>query len=141
MQKINIIRLKLVVLLLFSCSQATAMTSGWKLLNNFGALGSLGSFMLWTPQTLSMIDRYGFAAAIKSTHIPRLVVDAACVAAAHYKMRTPVALNTLCLLGSAASLAFWAPAICTNLYKPFYVARGVIDMVQMILAARRCNIL
>jgi len=131
---------QLVTVTLFSCAYMVPLHAAgvsWKLLNTTGLIGSLASFAYWTPSTVNAVNRWGFIDAIKSTHIPRLCIDAICVAAGCYGMRAPMALHIACLLGSTASLATWAPVMATHQNEFLYIARGIIDTTQMALAVHR----
>jgi hypothetical protein len=128
-------------LLLLSFSPTSPMENvagpALRVLNGVGAVGSLASFAFWMRPTLAFIQHNGFLGAVASTHIPRLAVDATCVAASAYGSGGSQALNIMGLLGSTASLVSWGPYIVANANDPFFLARAVIDLAQIGLCASR----
>lgn len=108
----------------------------WRALNAMGLVSSLGSFACFVPITVNMVNRYGFQEAWKTTHIPRLIIDSACVAAACYGTQAPTFLNIACLLGSIGSFAQWTPVILANPHR-YYGLRLGIDALQALLAVHK----
>lgn len=99
----------------------------WKGLNVLGGIGSAASFIYWAETF---------------PYLPRLALDATCVGTSVYgnkKSMAPlaIALNIGCLVGSAYSLWYWMPAIMAHLNSPLFVARGVIDLIQIGLTTKR----
>lgn len=121
---------------------ASPQSVGWKALNAVGAVGSAASLAYWLPAAYVGAYCCGVGMAIVSTHIPRVVLDAACVVASANegldgKRNNLALLNAACLVGSIYSLALWMPAIKQNGSNPLYVARAAIDGTQILLSAIR----
>jgi len=118
-------------ILLCSSKSYTACPMLWKAINIIGGAGSTLSVAFWAPYTIA------FPHAI----LPRVILDASCVGASirndQNKTKQAIFLNGGCLIGSAYSLGLWVPAIVKNFSNPLYVARGVIDALQIVLAAKR----
>lgn len=108
----------------------------WRALNVAGLTGSLVSFACFVPITVNIVNRFGFKEGWKTTHIPRLIIDSACVAAACYGIHAPTLLNIACLLGSVGSFAQWTPVAIANPHR-YYGLRLGIDALQALLAAHK----
>jgi hypothetical protein len=133
---------RLMMCLLAACSialqgsgeRSIKHTNMWRRLNQAGRIGSAMSFGYWLPSTMTQITTRGLWGAVDSTHIPRLAIDAICVASSHYKDSD--ALNWATLVGSTASLMFWAPAAIAC-PEPIILSRVALDTLQMGLALHR----
>jgi hypothetical protein len=69
--------------------------------------------------------------------MPRLLLDATCAAGCYYDKKSAIGLNAVCLAGSLGSLVYCAPVIAANPFVFLVAARGMLDVIQAGLAAKR----
>jgi hypothetical protein len=118
----------------------------WTAANITGGIGSGVSLAFWAAKAAKYtgkvaVVRGGSIVILGLDIIPRLILDTACIGTSVRGDKNltflSTGINTLCCLGSACSLALWAPAIIANYSNPLFIARGVIDALQIILTGRR----
>jgi hypothetical protein len=78
---------KNILILLVLCSSTVIQAQNtdsvfWQnLLYGTVAVGATISAAIWAPQTVDMINKYGFFHAVQSTHVPRIALDALTIGA------------------------------------------------------------
>jgi hypothetical protein len=123
----------------------TSEDQAWSFANAIGGAGSALSFAYWAEK---MVKHGGLIIRpdapimfVGLDVIPRLVLDALCVGTSLRGDKNLTwfskVINGICCAGSIYSLYFWGPAIIAHYNNPLFIARGMIDLLQIALTAKR----